>query len=325
MSAEPAYTGAGRPGAQLGNERIRQGLSVEDVAQRLRLRPHQVEAIERDDYSRLPGGTFLRGFLRNYAKLLNVDPERVLGLLRDEEVAPAGSSHIVVPSQNIRFQPHRDKFGSPGIRAFLIALALLIGAFAVGYWWFFVRPDAPGLRGLSSAVSSVGAAMPSNSPQPVNQAPSDTPPKPASEKAADPPATPAAAQSPSGSAVTTPSAPAAAGNAAATAAPPATVAVVVPSAVPAQSASQPPAAASSNAIRLVFSDRSWVEVTNARGKMLHRQEHPKGSEVTIAFEDAHGFVIGNARNVQMYIGDRPLDLAPHTAVNVARFTLPEVQ
>ena len=65
------------------------GLSVDDVALQLKLAPRQVQALEDDDYQRLPGRTFARGFARNYARFIQVDPDRVLALMPAGESAPA--------------------------------------------------------------------------------------------------------------------------------------------------------------------------------------------------------------------------------------------
>ena len=61
---------ASSAGAQLRAAREALGLSQEAVAQQLKLAPRQVRAIEEDDYARLPGRTFVRGFVRNYALTL---------------------------------------------------------------------------------------------------------------------------------------------------------------------------------------------------------------------------------------------------------------
>ena len=64
----------GGSGAALLVERRRQGLSLGDISRQLKLSVRQVEALERDDYSGFTGPVFVHGFIRNYAKLLNLDP-----------------------------------------------------------------------------------------------------------------------------------------------------------------------------------------------------------------------------------------------------------
>ncbi len=70
-----AVTGSG---ARLRAAREAAGLSVDQVAQQLKLAPRQVKALEDENFAELPGRTFSRGFLRNYARLLNLDAEDLL-------------------------------------------------------------------------------------------------------------------------------------------------------------------------------------------------------------------------------------------------------
>src|SRR5258706_9374755 len=90
---------ADAPGTLLA-AREAQSLSVADVARQLKLSVHQVEALEAGEYHRLPGPVFVRGFIRNYARLLKVDPEQWLHSAADSlprvEPRPAAP-----PSQEI--------------------------------------------------------------------------------------------------------------------------------------------------------------------------------------------------------------------------------
>ena len=65
-------------GARLARQRQSAGLSVTDVAASLRLHPNQVRAIEQEDLARLPALAYVRGFIRSYARVLNVDPAPLL-------------------------------------------------------------------------------------------------------------------------------------------------------------------------------------------------------------------------------------------------------
>jgi len=68
----------GGAGAVLLAERRRQGLSLGDISRQLKLSVRQVEALERDDFSGFTGPVFVHGFVRNYAKLLNLDPKPLI-------------------------------------------------------------------------------------------------------------------------------------------------------------------------------------------------------------------------------------------------------
>src|SRR3954468_11950104 len=89
------------PGHALRAARNRSGLSIADVARHLKLAPAQVEALESDDHAHLPGPVFVRGFIRNYARLVNLDPR---DLLQDVERSGPGvmtGSRLAGPSAEI--------------------------------------------------------------------------------------------------------------------------------------------------------------------------------------------------------------------------------
>ncbi|MDD5470559.1 MAG: DUF4115 domain-containing protein [Sideroxydans sp.] len=65
-------------GAMLRAEREARGLSVEEIAERVKYSVRQVEALEHDDAEHLPQGTFLRGFVRSYAKVLGLEEAKLL-------------------------------------------------------------------------------------------------------------------------------------------------------------------------------------------------------------------------------------------------------
>ncbi|MEO7744453.1 MAG: helix-turn-helix transcriptional regulator, partial [Usitatibacter sp.] len=141
---EPAADNvAARPlGRILADEREKQGLARAAVAQSLHMSAYQVEALENGDYERLPKGTFLRGFVRNYAKLLNLDAAALLSHLAD--AAPRSPAPgIIVPSQNIRFDPLGERLSNPYVKAAAFAVVALGLAFAAIYWWLFIRPAPP--------------------------------------------------------------------------------------------------------------------------------------------------------------------------------------
>jgi len=98
---EPKQAGE-RVGQVLRAARLERGLDIEDVARQLRFAPRQVTALEEDEYDKLAGGPFLRGFVRNYAKLLQLDEATLLKLL--EQSVPPPTAHVGrPPSEEIPF------------------------------------------------------------------------------------------------------------------------------------------------------------------------------------------------------------------------------
>src|SRR5258705_4986144 len=88
----------GMAGAMMRVARESAGMSIDVVAQHLKLAPRQVKALEDGDYTRLPGRTFVRGFVRNYARLVKLDPQRVLRALPGRATAPAPAATTLQPS-----------------------------------------------------------------------------------------------------------------------------------------------------------------------------------------------------------------------------------
>ena len=85
------------------------GLSIEDVARQLRLSVRQVTALEEDDYTKLSSGTFFRGFVRNYAKLLQMDAAPLLQRM-EQSVPPAPPTQTIsYQIEGIPFPSNRDQ------------------------------------------------------------------------------------------------------------------------------------------------------------------------------------------------------------------------
>ena len=174
-------------GALLAAEREKQGLSRADVAQRLCMSASQVEALEAGDFSRLPTGPFLKGFARNYARLLGLDAEAVVGLvLRDLPAAPPPT--LAVPSQEIRFDPFGRKWSPAAVRASMVAMLVLVVGVGSLYWWLNVYPAKP-VSVTAPAAAPAQAELPGLAP-PIATPPADPSPPPAPAPAPEP--TPAA-------------------------------------------------------------------------------------------------------------------------------------
>jgi cytoskeleton protein RodZ len=65
-------------GARMKRTREERGVSLRQIADRTKLSVSALEALERNDISRLPGGIFSRGFVRSYATEIGLDPEQTV-------------------------------------------------------------------------------------------------------------------------------------------------------------------------------------------------------------------------------------------------------
>jgi len=119
----------GGAGAALLMERRRQGLSLGDISRQLKLSVRQVEALERDDYSAFTGPVFVHGFIRNYAKLLNLEPDPLIRAADQILNPPAPASEPLAAAPLV---VRRRKIGmlsvvSAGAALAVVAVAVLIG------------------------------------------------------------------------------------------------------------------------------------------------------------------------------------------------------
>lgn len=114
-------------GAMLREARQNSGLSVFEVAERLFLTEHYVRAVESDDYDKLPGEVYVRGYIKSYAILLNLDKEKIMGAYRQPGAA------AVRETGPLRAVPINS--GRKWILPLL--LVLLAGFLAAAAWWAF--------------------------------------------------------------------------------------------------------------------------------------------------------------------------------------------
>ena len=298
-AAESPVNATPTVGQALAAEREKQGLSRADVAQRLHMSAYQVEALENGDFTRLPRGTFLRGFVRNYAKVLGLQPDPIVALLTDGAAAGMRPG-IVVPTESIRFDPLGERFANPYVKAVTIAFVVIALGFAAMYWWLFIRPTPPGAitHKSSEAVTSSHVPSAASSAPAVSPAPTMISAPPAS--------VPAVEKKPEASK------------------PPPEAPKTEPAETAKRAATPPPApksAQAGNTLKFVFKGQSWVEVRDAKGKLLFSRLNAPGSDAEVSGNPPFNVIVGNAPEVQLFYNDHEFDLEPHTKVAVARFTV----
>src|SRR5262244_3600486 len=124
------------PGARLRAARENAGLSLDQAAQQLKLAPRQVQALEDEDFAHLPGRTFTRGFVRNYARLLNLDPEELLALMPNASNAPALEAPLLHSTGAMIAELPASEPGGPNLARWLIPLVLVACVVAAAsYEW----------------------------------------------------------------------------------------------------------------------------------------------------------------------------------------------
>ena len=98
-SADDSYNQLGL-GEQLRRKREEKGLSRDQIAQITRLRVHFVEALEREDWKNLPASVFVKGFIKSYAKAVDMDARKILDLyIRNVPIKEEIPIPLVVPKR----------------------------------------------------------------------------------------------------------------------------------------------------------------------------------------------------------------------------------
>lgn len=117
-------------GDVLRKAREAQKLSVEDAASRLHLSIKQINALEQDDFAVFGSAMLVRGFIKNYARLLSLDPDPLLASHRnsapqDQFQAIAYQSNNLVSVRAPRF----SKFSSLVLVGLVVLTMMIVGIY----------------------------------------------------------------------------------------------------------------------------------------------------------------------------------------------------
>lgn len=293
-------------GATLARAREELGLTQTDAANRLKLTPRQIEAIETEDWKHLPSEVFLRGFVRNYARVLNLKPE---DLIRPVDRDATTTHTITAPSEGLTF-------GRVSITRWvtlpLVALALFLMVVALLYQWL-----SQGEQTLVSAppgtVSDAGklapppdvalngeteppapAAPPGNLVQPLSLEPQPVEQPSATAPIAPPKAVPASPLS--------------------TASP-----ITEAPATPSMEAAREHAAAATT-LQFLSAEDAWIQVVDAQGQRFSKLVRAGVAE-KLTGKPPYKLVVGNAASVKLTYNGQLIDLKPFIGEKVARLTL----
>lgn len=144
-------------GERLRETRIRRGLSIDEVSNRLLLEVSLIEAIEAEECERLPGSSFVKGYLRNYAKLLELDPEPLVAAYRQV----CGNEEPAL-TQVTKIKDISSRDAAPRYARWIVIVVLAV-SFAVWWWSEMLAPvdmDAP----TPSFGPEIGAPLPPDMP-----------------------------------------------------------------------------------------------------------------------------------------------------------------
>ncbi|WP_163558265.1 RodZ domain-containing protein [Halomonas sp. NO4] len=342
------------PGEQLKRERESQGLSRDDVATALNLRPAVVVGLEEDRYDEVPIAAYRRGYLRAYARLLGIEERPIL----DAYTQRFGHEEPAQHTTPVQVTKPPSRLGAWLFK--LVTLLVIAGLIGLTLMWWQSRggsepPDVgdnspvsvDGLDGTPSVVeSSVDEGLPPLPEEGVETlggeaaAEPDAPAAPpASDEAADsatneaqPASAPSDEATPDTQAVdTAPAEEAAPSDAAGLAATEPAAETETPEPAPAEAteADEPaPEATAAEAdprvLSFTFNQQSWTEVFDASEERIFVGLQEPGTSARVEGEPPFRLTVGNATGVELVWRGEAVDLGARAgANNVARFTLGE--
>ncbi len=275
------------------------GMSVHDVAERIKFAPRQVEALEANDFAHLPQSTFLRGFVRSYARVLQLDEVALIAALPGEPprqvIAKAQTVDVAFPTLRSFWRGNLLWLGGA------LGVVLVLGLFVLLH---DVAPTAkptevvaepvplPAPEAAVSAVVDAEVVKPeATEPAKVAESRKAAEPKKATEPAKA--RQPVVTSAPSNAAVSAP----------------------VESAKPVVASEM----LKRRPLHFVFVEDTWAEVIDGRGAVLLSRNNPRGSEKWVGGprHEPYDISIAPPGNVRLYYKGNEIDLSAYPATGVA--------
>lgn len=311
--AEELVTEAGKnadrinPGQLLHDERVRVGFTAEEVATHLRLSRTTLGFLEAGRFDRLPGDTFARGYVRAYARLLKLDPNRLVQDY-DRYVGVEKRESQVHTINKVVVAPRR------GARAVMTLTTILVIAIMVslGLWWWNVSREAPNQAVETGAMDDVqvdAMALPENFSNPD------------AEALIEPDSAELTAESVETEAGVIESDASVESGAPAAEAVDNELPVATAQPQPATASDAQPATSQTGLVMGV-SDNCWVQVSVPGGRVLHSSQMQQGQTLNIDQQGPLDLVIGAAGAVsRIEYNGQPVELKVNSQSGVARLRL----
>ena len=316
MTAVEPNEGQPRAGATLRQLRAIKNLSVQEIAGQMRLDAKIVEALESDNYSIFPADTYIRGYLRNYAKLLGVNGDEIISLYQREALAPPE----IIP--DIKHPTQVTSSDKPvKVFTYLVTFILVLLLFI---WWRqsnFSFIDSIRVTAIPEPVVHTEPAIESES------TPTDMPVEildtiPANSAATGIGVTPQTAMPPtvvpivSDTDIPIPTAVIATTESAAE-----VTATDIPAVPAAETDSENRAVPGPDTIYLKLNADCWIDIRDQFDKEVYQNLARTGEEIRLTGYAPFQVELGNAQGVILEFNDEPYDPAPVTTRGIARFTL----
>ena len=286
----------------LRNARGAKGMSIDDVSRQLRLSAAQIDAIEREDFEKLPGRTFLRGFIRNYANLLQLDSSSLLKMLPVSVRVLSTQKNTPLHDKQISFSSNRKNTQNYSLPIIAILFIFMLGA----YFFFGKESRQEEGGGAASTAKEMPSAKSSGTTKeirlPLAVVPKDSGGGASSQQLESSSNSTSVAMKLDLT--------------------PALAAMESKPAVQTSDVVAAPNDLNAGNLQFRFNADSWIRVVDGSGAILIEQIKKAGSEHAVTGKKPFTIIIGNALAVNLTYNDKEIDVASYQKQGgVARFKL----
>lgn len=298
------------PGQLLRNAREQLGWTREQVASRIHLRLTLIAAIESDTYDKHTSHTFIRGYLRTYAKLVGIPEETILAAYDKLGLTPPDNIDMQSFSRRSRQQANDSRLK---VVTWLVILVLI--GLSVAWWWQSTARRSAGDEALAATEMSASTSVAATDTVPgTEMAPVTDATEPAIDAAA-----PAAVSDATGTlvpeAVVLPEE-----NPSAAVSTQAESSTSDVAATDESAASEP---ASAPQLKMSFTADCWLDVKDANGKTLYSGLKKANDELVLEGAEPLKLIVGAPMAVKLEYKGQSFDMSRYNNGRTARFSLPQ--
>ncbi|UCA10188.1 cytoskeleton protein RodZ [Aeromonas enteropelogenes] len=299
------------PGQLLRNAREQLGWTREQVASRIHLRLTLIAAIESDTYDKHTSHTFIRGYLRTYAKLVGIPEETILAAYDKLGLTPPDNIDMQSFSRRSRQQANDSRLK---VVTWLVILVLI--GLSVAWWWQSTARRSAGDEALAATEMSASTSVAATDTVPGTE--SLAPVTDATEPVIDA-AAPAAVSDATGTlvpetAVLPEENPSAAVS---------TQAESSTSDVTATDESAASEPVSAPQLKMSFTADCWLDVKDANGKTLYSGLKKANDELVLEGAEPLKLIVGAPMAVKLEYKGQSFDMSRYNNGRTARFSLPQ--
>ena len=291
------------PGQLLRNAREQLGWTREQVASRIHLRLTLIAAIESDTYDKHTSHTFIRGYLRTYAKLVGIPEETILAAYDKLGLTPPDNIDMQSFSRRSRQQANDSRLK---VVTWLVILVLI--ALSIAWWWQSTARRSAGDEALAASEMGTDQTASVANVTPTVDVADPVLPVASDAVATEPAVSDAAATAPDVVTATSAALSTEASAAEATLAPAETVATK-PGKAP--------------QLKMSFTADCWLDVKDANGKTLFSGLKKANDELVLEGPEPLRFIIGAPMAVNLEYQGKSFDMSRYNNGRTARFSLPQ--